>query len=196
MISALRRLMSTITRPITVAEYERRIAAGIIGEDDPVELIEGRIVPKMPEGPRHVVAAKACQRLLGHLLGAGWHVAKEDPVRIPDRDEPEPDVAVVRGAATDYPDHHPGPGDIPLLVEVAESSSSWDRSEKLSIYAHAGIPVYWIINLVDDQLEVYSDPDSGTGTYQARVDYGHGQTVPVVVAGQVVAQIAVAELLP
>lgn len=126
MIDALRRLMSTITQPLTVAEYERRIAAGIIGEDDPVELIEGRIVPKMPKGPRHVMAAKACQRLLGHLLGAGWHVAKEDPVRIPDQDEPEPDVTVVRGAATDYPDHHPGPGDIPLLVEVAESSLSWD----------------------------------------------------------------------
>ena len=119
MIDALRRLMSTITQPLTVAEYERRIAAGIIGEDDPVELIEGGIVPKMPKGPRHVMAAKACQRLLGHLLGAGWHVAKGDPVRIPDQDEPEPDVAVARGAATDYPDHHPGPGDIPLKLGVS-----------------------------------------------------------------------------
>ena len=196
MSDALRRLMSTITRPLAVAEYERRIAAGILGEDDPVELLDGRVVPKMPRGPRHVMSTKACQRLLGQVVGPTWHVAKEDPVRIPEYDEPEPDVAVVRGADVDYRDHHPGPSDVALVVEVAESSLAWDRGEKLPIYARAGLAVYWIINLIDDQVEVHTGPDPGAGTYQARVDYGRGQTVPVVVAGQVVAQIAVAELLP
>ena len=180
----------------TVEQYDRMVQDGTIREDDPVELLNGIVVRKMPRGPRHVTSTKACQRTLHHLLAAGWHVAKEDPVRIPDHDEPEPDIAVVRGADTAYRDHHPGPGDIPLVVEVADSSLTWDRTEKLSIYAHAGISVYWIINLIDGQVEVYNDPNQVVGRYATQIDYKAGQDVPVIIDGQVVGQIAVADLIP
>ena len=82
-------------------------------------------------------------------------------MRIPDYNEPEPDLSVVRGESDDYTDHHPGPADIALVVEVADSSLSRDRGEKRDNYARAGIPVYWIVNLVGRQLEVSSNPTGG-----------------------------------
>ncbi len=88
------------------------------------------------------------------FVPSGWDLREEKPVRIPDFDEPEPDLAVVSGTRDDYADHHPGPGDIGLLVEVAESSLAWDRGAKLAAFARAGVSVYWIVNLIDRQVEV------------------------------------------
>ncbi len=148
---------------MNVGEYERLASAGIL--DDPrVELIDGILERKMTKLPRHPVVTERLRRLLESLLptdptgAALWHVRKEDPIRIPDFDEPEPDLALVRGDIDAYRTHHPGPRDVELIVEVAESSLERDRSSKLAVYARAGIPSYWIVNLIADQVEVYTGP--------------------------------------
>ena len=139
-----------------------------------------------------------CQTLvdrLGAILGPGWTSRKEDPVRIPAFDEPEPDVAIVRGSDDDYRSRHPEPSDVALLVEVAETTLDRDRGPKLLAFARGGIPVYWIVNLVDNQIEVYSRSESGTGTGRVRT-MQPGQDVPVVIDGSEIGRIGVADILP
>ena len=166
--------------------------AGIL--DDPkVELIQGLLVRKMSKNRPHSIAAGRLFRHLDGLLPPGWHTEKEEPVRIPDFDEPEPDVAVVSGALEDHV-RPPGPGDLAVLVEVAESLLDRDQDEKQAAYARAGIPFYWIVNLVDRQVEVYADPRGGR--YQDCHVFPAGSEVPVVIAGAEVGRIAVDAILP
>lgn len=113
---------------------------------------------------------------------------------IPDFDEPEPDVSVVRGSRQDYRSQHPGPGDIEFLVEVSDTSLSWDRREKLAAYARAVVPTYWILNLVDRQLEVYTSPDADR--YQITQVLNADDRASIVINGSEVGQISVADLLP
>ena len=199
--------MSTITQPVplmlpspgevyrfTVDQYDRMVRDGTIDEDDQVELLDGIVVRKMPKGPRHDASSARCRREIERALPAGWHLRVESSVRIPDYNEPEPDLSVVRGESDDYTDHHPGPADIALVVEVADSSLSRDRGEKRDNYARAGIPVYWIVNLVGRQLEVSSNPTGGA--HPPATILGETDSADLVIAGQVVGQIAVANLLP
>jgi Uma2 family endonuclease len=179
---------------ITVDEYERIIAAGALDDPGRVELIDGYMVTKMAKNPVHSFATKEVLKALDGLLRPGWTSRKEEPVRIPTYDEPEPDVAIVRGSDADYRHRIPGVGDAVLLVEVSDSTLSQDRGKKLSAYARDGIPVYWIVNLVDRQVEVYSGP--GPGGYQLRVDFQPGQQVPVVIDGQQIGTVAVDDILP
>jgi Uma2 family endonuclease len=177
----------------TVEEYERMIDEGEIGEHDDVELIRGRIVVKMGQGPIHAKASEKSRRPIERLVPAGWHVRIERPIRIPaDNSEPVPDLAVVRGDVEDY-DRHPQPEDVALVVEVAQSSVALDRDQAVILGA-AGIPVYWIVNLVDRQLEVYSAPVQGV--YPPPQILGESATVELIIAGQVVGRLAVADLLP
>jgi Uma2 family endonuclease len=144
---------------MTVEEYERMAAAGVL--DDPrVELINGYLAKKMGKNPPHIWAVDAIIEALRATLPHMW-CRKEDPVRIPDFDEPEPDVAVVRGNRDDYRGRIPEPKDVVLLVEVAESTLDRDQGEKRRAYASGGILDYWIINLVARQVEVYSNPAAG-----------------------------------
>ena len=115
-------------------------------------------------------------------------------MRIPDYDEPEPDLCVVRGDSDDYTDHHPGPGDVALIVEVAETSLSRDRGEKRDNYGRAGIPVYWIVNLVNRRLEVHASPAGGA--YPAPTILGEAESVELVIDGRPLGRIAIADLLP
>jgi Uma2 family endonuclease len=184
-------------RRFSVDEYHRMIDTGILTEDDPVELLEGWIVPKMPHNPPHVGSVQRVSKRLGRRLPAGWDLRMQVPVTIGDS-EPEPDGSVVRGDETTYDYRHPGPNDIGALIEIADSTLGRDRSEKGRVYARAGIPYYWIINLVDRWIEVYTEPDS-TATppvYRTRTDYRPGEQVPLVLDGKTVATIPVAELLP
>ena len=185
-------LAATDLYRMTVDEYERLAEASIL-DDDRVELIDGYLVRKMPKKPPHVWAVDAILEALRATL-PGWWCRKEDPVRIPNFDEPEPDVAVVRGSRDDYGDRIPGPKDVALIVEVSESTLVRDRGKKRAAYARGRIPVYWIINLVDRQVEVYSRP-SARGYRSSRV-YKPGQNIPVVIAGSRVGRIAVADILP
>jgi Uma2 family endonuclease len=140
----------------SVDQYHAMIRAGILTEDDPVELLEGWLVTKMPKNPRHSVATRLIRQALEGLLPPGWYVDTQEPLTTADS-EPEPDVVVVCGDRRQYLDHHPGPQDVALVVEVADSTLQRDRSLKKRLYAAAGIPAYWIVNLLDSQFEVYTD---------------------------------------
>ncbi len=197
--------MSMITEPVippspalelyrmTVDEYEQLAAAGILA-DPRIELINGYLVRKMTKKPKHVIVTERLRRMLEPLLGPGWHVRQEQPVRIPNFDEPEPDIAVVRGVLEDYENGHPAPGDVGLLVEVSEISLPRDKGEKLAAYSRGGVPVYWIVNLVEGRVEAYIEPHPD-GRFAQRFDYRPGQEVPVLVEGIELGRIAVADLL-
>jgi Uma2 family endonuclease len=176
---------------MTVDEYDR------IGEmlDDPrVELIDGHLVKKMPKSPEHSWSTKQVLKGTARLLPVGWTWRTEQPVRIPAYDEPEPDVSIVRGSDDDYMHRKPGPGDVALMVEVSGSTLATDRGEKLRAYATAAIPVYWIVNLVDRQVEVYTSPTRGD--YATRQDFLPGQHIPLVIDGRQLGEIAVDDVLP
>ncbi len=178
---------------MSVDEYERLADAEFL-KDRRVELINGWLVRKMTTKPPHVVAVDATRETIAGILPPGWWLREEKPVRIPDFDEPEPDVAVVRGSRQDYRSRHPGPGDIEFIVEVSDTSLSWDRREKLSAYARANVPTYWILNLVDRHLEVFTSP--AADGYQTSQVFGPADRVPVVIASVAVGLITVADLLP
>jgi Uma2 family endonuclease len=179
---------------ITVDEYERIGEAGALEDPSRIELIDGYMVDKMPKSPKHSFSAVETCQALAARIPAGWSARQEQPVRIPAYNEPEPDVSVVRGVNADYRHRHPSPTDVALLVEVGDSSLDQDRGVKLAAYAADGIPVYWIINLIDRQIEVYTRPTK-TGRYRSRREYKPGQQVPVVIDGQRLAPIAVDDIL-
>jgi Uma2 family endonuclease len=180
---------------ITVDEYERIGAAGALEDSHRIELIDGLMVDKMPKNAEHSYTTKESLKALDRRLPAGWTWRQEQPVRIPDFDEPEPDVTIVRGSDADYRHRIPTADDVVLAVEVSESSLRQDRGAKRSVYARAGIAVYWIVNLVDRQVEVYTRP-SPDGRYRSRKVYKPGQQVPVIIAGQELEPIPVDSLLP
>jgi Uma2 family endonuclease len=180
---------------ITVDEYETIIRLGVLEDPSRVELVDGYMVDKLAKNPEHSFSATATHEALRNRLPAGWSARKEEPVRIPAYDEPEPDVSVVRCINADYRHRVPSPGDVALLVEVADSTLLQDRGLKLAAYGKDGIPVYWIVNLVDRQVEVYTRPVKA-GRYRSRKDYKPGQQVPVVIAGQQLPPIAVDDILP
>jgi len=181
----------------TVDQYHRLIQSGILTEDDPVELLEGWIAQKMPRNPPHDGTISTTESSLRALQPAGWHVRVQSAVTLADS-EPEPDLAVVRGGGRDYMSRHPAPPDIALLVEVADSSLDRDRTDKSRIYARANIALYWIINLVDGLIEVYTDPTGPVATpgYRQQQDYDRNAQVPVVIDGATVGHLAVRDLLP
>jgi Uma2 family endonuclease len=151
-------------------------------------------VDKIAKNPERSYSASAVHEILSGRLPSGWTARKEEPVRIPAYNEPEPDVSVVRGINADYKHRIPEPADVALLVEVSDSSRHPDRGPTLSAYAGGGIPVYWIVSLVDRQVEVDTDP--GPNGYQSRVDYKPGQHVPLAIDGQALQAIAVDDILP
>jgi Uma2 family endonuclease len=175
---------------MTVDQYER------LGElDDPrVELVDGYLVKKMPKGPSHIWSVRALIRTVARHLPAGWFQGKEDPIRIPDYDEPEPDVSIIQGTEDDYRDRIAEGGDIALVIEVSDTTLSQDRGKKRLAYAKAKIPVYWIVNLVNRWVEVYGDP--GPDGYQSHEVFKPGQDIPIVIGGQQVGSIAVDDILP
>jgi len=140
----------------TRVEFDHLVDLGVF-HGEPVELIGGLLVVAEPQGSYHASAVGAVGDALRAILPAGWLVRVQMPVALDDQSEPEPDVAVVRGAWADYRGDHPRwPA---LLVEVAETSLAFDRGEKASLYARGGVRDYWIVNLVDRMLEVFRDPE-------------------------------------
>jgi Uma2 family endonuclease len=180
---------------ITVDEYERIIASGALEDPSRVELIDGYMVDKMAKNPEHSFSTIETYLALADRLPAGWSARQEQPVQIPAYDEPEPDVSVVRGANANYRRRVPAPADVALLVEVSDWTLVQDRGVKLAAYAKDGIPVYWIVNLVDRQVEVYTRPVKA-GRYRSCSVFKPGQQVPVVIAGQPLPPIAVDDILP
>jgi Uma2 family endonuclease len=173
------------------------IHAGILTEDDPVELLEGWVVTKMSKSPKHRVVTQLVREAIAQILPSGWYVDAQEPVTTKDS-EPEPDVAVVRGNRRQYIDRHPSPQDIAFVVEVADSSLRRDRTLKKQIYAAASISLYWIINLLANQIEVYSEPSgpSEQPDYGQQQNYGLEDMVPVVLESCEVGRLSVKDLLP
>jgi Uma2 family endonuclease len=188
-------LLSGLYR-FTVGQYDQMVEDGTISEDDRVELIEGLLVRKMGKKRPHVQAGKKGLQALARVAPPGWHVAKEDPIVASDWSKPEPDLALVRGEVEDYSHRDVTAADIALVIEISAATLVDDRTAMARVYATSGIAYYWIVNLVDFQVEVYSDPDPAQGQYGNRADYLPGQQVPVIVDGREVGTIAVAELLP
>ena len=183
-------------RRFSVEEYRRLGEIGVLAEDDRVELLEGWIVPKMNLNPPHSVCVQLVDDAIRKALPEAWCVRIQDVVSTSDS-EPEPDVAAVRGAIRDFAQRHPGPEDIGVLIEVADTSLTRDRY-KCRLYGGAGIAVYWIVNLVDRRIEVYTDPtgpDPNPG-YRRRNEFGPDDDVPLVIEGREIARIKVSELLP
>nr|WP_242482517.1 Uma2 family endonuclease [Thiocystis violacea] len=142
----------------TVDDYYRMAESGILSPDARVELIEGEIIDMPPIGAPH---ASAVNRLHQQLLDAvhGQVIVRgQSPVRLDSRNEPEPDIALVRNRSGHYRDRHPSPTDVLLLVEVADSSLRYDRDVKMALYARFGIPETWLINLADATLTAFRAP--------------------------------------
>ncbi|MDR3635352.1 MAG: Uma2 family endonuclease [Isosphaeraceae bacterium] len=179
-----------------VERYLEMVRLGLVTKDDRVELLEGLVVTKMGKNPPHVVVTRRIFASLASAVPSGWFVAKEDPIRLTDS-VPEPDCAVLRGTVEDYVARLAGPADVALVVEVADASLSRDRDVKQRAYAHDEIPIYWLANLVAGRFEVYSDPSGPAEApgYRSCVFYGPGDELPVVIAGQEVARLAVKNLL-
>lgn len=135
------------------------IRSGKLTEDDPVELVDGILVFKTPKKSQHTTCTALLRRALEPLLGAGWHYRSEQPVTLADG-EPEPDGVIVRGTIETYAFAHPLAGDVALVIEIADGTLDRNRGIKLGSCSRAGIPHYWIVNLVDRQVELFASPDS------------------------------------
>jgi Uma2 family endonuclease len=178
---------------LTVDQYEALIDSGVFTERDRFQLINGLLVAQVPKKRPHMIACDKVGHMLERTIPAGWHVMPDGPVRLPPGSEPQPDFTVVRGKPEDYPIHPPAAAALALVVEVSFSTLDDDHN-MAAVYGAALIPVYWIVNLVDRQVEVYTGPDAyGYATYEI---FMPGESVPLDVDGVQVGQIAVDDMLP
>ncbi len=180
---------------ITVDEYDRIGDSGALEHPHRIELIDGYLVDRMPKNPGRSYSCTEALAAVGTRLPSGWFPRAEQPIRIPDFDEPEPDISILREPRSEYRRRHPAPADVAMLIEVSDSSLAQDRGIKRTVYARAGIAVYWIINLVERQVEVYSRPTKD-GRYRSRKDFKPGQLVPIAIEGRELPPIPVDDLLP
>lgn len=182
---------------LSVRQYHEMVRKGILTEDDPVELLQGLLVTKMPKNPPHRIATGLVRDALRALLPSGWYVDTQEPITTGDS-EPEPDVAVIRGSTRDYAQRHPGPGDVMMVVEVSDTTLERDCTSKREVYARAGIPFYWIVNLPNRRIDVFSDLDltGEPASYRKHEQFGPTDSVAVMVSGVCVGSVRVAEVLP
>jgi Uma2 family endonuclease len=160
----------------TVEEYHKMAEAGIFGEDDRIELIDGEVVEMTPIGPRHAGCVRRLTTLLGRLAGGleggPYEVDVQNPMVLGEYGEPQPDLALVR----DVPAIRlPIPDDVALIVEVSDTTLAYDRNVKLPLYASTGIPEVWIVHLQNETVEVHASPEDRR--YVTARSYGRGKVV-------------------
>lgn len=184
-------------RKWSAADYHKMADVGLILEGDPFELIEGYVVEKPVKGDLHESSMRRHTVRFPRRLPVGYIPQIQGAIALGES-EPEPDGAVLRGDETTYDGRLPTAADVPLVIEVSDSSLGYDRLHKARVYARAGIAVYWIVNVIDRQVEVLADPDAAATppAYRTRTDYRPGDDVPVVLDGVTVGTVPVAELLP
>jgi Uma2 family endonuclease len=181
---------------MSLEQYESLIATGFFAKHDDVHLIHGYVVNRMAESPEHGAVCDVIRRTMEVILlaVAGWHARGQNGLKIPSQVSiPRPDLAIVRGDWRDYLNRYPESRDTALVVEVSVSSLDEDRA-MADIYAAGGVPVYWIVNVDDGQVEVYSDP--GPSGYQSHEVLAPGHVLSVMVNGVEVGEIPVADILP
>ncbi len=185
---------------ISIATYNRMGELGLINRSDRVELLDGLLVRKMTRGPRHVTATHRSFKILLTRLPEGWHPRVESPVEIsrgPDGDSsPEPDVVVVRGNDELYKLKHPGPADVLLVIQVADSSLHIDR-KGLRRFGWAAIPVVWIINLRNETIEVYNGPTGPVDDpgYARKMTLGVDDLLEISLDGEILDGLRVVDFL-
>ena len=166
----------TITkRRFSVKEYYLMAEAGILSPRDRVELIDGEIMQMAAMGSYHAGCVLYLSTAFSQMLGQRAFVNVQNPVRLSERSEPEPDVALLKPRADFYTESHPRPGDVMLIVEVSHSTVEYDRDVKTPLYAEAGIPELWLVNLDEDFIDGLSDPD-GAG-YRTLRRYVRGERI-------------------
>ncbi len=180
-----------LKRRFSVDEFHQMAEAGIFGEGDRVELLAGEVVEMTPIGSRHAAAVDRLNRILSSRLAPSFIVRVQNPVRLDEHSEPQPDLAALRFRSDFYAEAHPGPGDVLVVVEVADTSAELDRVLKVPLYARAGIPEVWVLELGPGVADVYRQP--AVEGYQehrrlAPVDHLTSTQVPVL-------NVAVTELL-
>jgi Uma2 family endonuclease len=144
--------------PFTVEAYHRLAELGLLGDDDRVELLDGQIVAMTPMGPEHTRCVHALTQLLSRLVGETAIVRVHNPLVLSARCEPHPDLAAVKPRADTYRGAHPRPEDVLLLVEVADGSADLERRVRVPLYAKAGIPEVWLVDLHHHVVQVYRRP--------------------------------------
>jgi Uma2 family endonuclease len=157
----------------TAEEFQRLGEAGILRQDVRLELIDGEIFEISPVGSQHAACVKFLSGLLNRLFGNTFIVGVQDPVRLNDFSEPQPDVSLLRWRDDYYRSAHPGPADVLLIVEVADTTVAKDSKMKVPLYARSGIVETWLVNIPEDRIEVYSD--SVNGTYRRAEVFGRGE---------------------
>ncbi len=185
------------TARFSVARYQRMIEAGIIKPEDKVELLENYVVLKMGRTPLHDRTTDLIAAALPPAIPRAWHLRTNLTAVLTDS-QAEPDFAVVRGNPRSYLARHPDAADVGLIIEVADSSLLRDQRDKTRIYARGNVPCYWIANLVDQRIEVYTQPSgpAAVPAYGSFQQYQIGDAIPLVLDGATVSTIPVADLLP
>jgi hypothetical protein len=180
---------------LSVEEYVRLIDSGGLLEGDSVELLEGMVSRKMIKKPRHVLVQETLGELLKQAIPSGWFVSEQNPLQTADS-VPEPDCKIVRGKRSDFRNRYIPAQDVPIVIEVADSSLNQDRTTKQRIYAKARIPIHWIVNLIDDVVEVYSVPTSRPKPhYKTHDDFSVSEKIPLILDGKKMANIKVEDFL-
>ncbi|BDI30921.1 hypothetical protein CCAX7_29720 [Capsulimonas corticalis] len=178
----------------SVDEYYGVARAGVLDADTHLELIDGEVIEHMsPIGAPHVTAVTLASEALRTAFGEGFVLRVQSPLRLSSFSEPEPDLLIVTGRVRDYAQRHPNPPDVRLLIEVSETTLAFDRGRKAALYASAGISDYWIINLIDNQLEIYRSPAGEMGYQQVAILVGEEEVAPL---ASPAATILVTDLLP
>ena len=180
-------------RRFSVTEYHKMIKTGVLKPDDRVELLEGWIVNKIPQNPPHSSSITRANRRITRIVPDHWTLRVQLPITLSDS-EPEPDIVLARGEEELYDHRHPKPADIGVLMEFGDSTLLDDRTYKGVLYAQARIAEFWLINLIERKIEMYSKPHSGK--YQKMVEFTEKNMVPLVLDGVKIAEFSVNELLP
>ena len=190
--------------PLSVEQYHVMLEKGILRDGDPIELLQGLLVRKnraavgeneITHGTRHASVVSRLVRLQRLAEPLGFHVRVQLPATLSDIDEPEPDVAIVRGSVEDFAERHPGPDAFCRSFEVSDSSLGYDRGAKRRVYADAGVRVYVIVNIPDQQIERYEQPVKAQGRYEGRQDFRSGDKFDLPLGDGKVLTLTVDEVL-
>lgn len=183
-MSAIRQISTSLT----IAEYDALIASGAFGEGDHIELIRGEVIEMAPAGESHDESLSALLEVFQDILRhSDFRVRTQMGINFPGSSRPEPDFAIVRRGVAN---RRSNAVDVVLIVEVSESSHAFDRSVKYGLYASAGVPEYWIINLGKRQVEVFRNPDASSATYRTELVFRAGETMSCAAFSEILVEVA------